>query len=212
MRHAVVLSLLGIASLIATGCGKPAADSPTASSAGGSTTTASAAGTTVAATGGDPTAAPVAAAQKFLNAVRRGQTDQAAAMLTPLALQMTTQSGFYFLPPASDTLQFSIVAADMVEADKAVVETVWSDLDADGQRTEETIAWALRLHEGQWRISGMAAEGDESEPLVVIDFENPQDLMDPAGSPTPTTTNASPQPANPADQVARDPFQQPATR
>lgn len=207
MRCPAVCAALSLALLSVVGCGKPAADAPSA----GADARASAS-LSPSADASNPTAAPIAATRTFLEAVRRGETDKAAGMLTPLALQMTTQNDLSFSPPGSATAQFSIVAAEMVETDKAVVETEWSDLDADGNRVNETIAWALRLSDRGWRISGMAAELGEDQPPLVIDFENPADL---APTPKPQTANqpaAPPQAKNPADQVARDPFQAPTTR
>lgn len=210
MRCPAACTVLSAGLMLFVGCGESGTSSPAAASnSGGASATTAVASTN----SSNPTAAPIAAARTFLQAVQKGQTERAAGMLTPLALQMTTENDLSFSPPGSATAQFTIVDAQMVDADKAVVETIWSDLDADGNRTEEQIAWALRLDAAGWRISGMAAEVAADQPPLVIDFENPRDLIEQDG---PQTTGQSPaampQPKNPADQVARDPFQDQTTR
>ncbi|MBX3425562.1 MAG: hypothetical protein KF688_07785 [Pirellulales bacterium] len=206
MRVRAIAVLCAVCSpMFVAGCSKSGDNGPVASGGSASTT---------ATASSDATAAPVAVVQQFLDAVKRGDTTRAAGMLTPLALKMTTENDLSFSPPGSETAQFEILGAEMVDADKAVVETVWSDLDADGQRAEEMIAWALRLEGGQWRVSGMAADLEENEAPLVIDFENPLELVErPAQQAAPQTPGGTaPTPTNPGDQVARDPFQQPQTR
>jgi len=155
-------------------------------------------------TSGDPIAQVV---HEFLEAVRTGNTPVASSRLTPLALQRIRENDMTFAPPASDTASFSVGKIEMIEADKAIVESVWSERDADGQSYSEKMTWALRLGAGQWRISGMAAEIGPNQPPVVMDFENPGQLVAPpntAGTQAPT--NSVPQQAT--RPVAQDPFRQ----
>jgi len=141
---------------------------------------------------------------EFLDAVRRGDTEVASGKLTALALQKTSEMDLSFSPPGSDTARFEVGEVEMIDNDKAVVECVWSDLDADGQPSEEKITWALKLADGSWRISGMAAEIGPNEPPVIMDFENPGQLL----SPAPSTTAGARQADVPqqASQPAQDPF------
>ena len=79
-----------------------------------------------------------------------------------------------------------------------MVDSVWTDLDADGKPQSEPTLWALRLTDGKWRISGMAAEIGTPPPMV-IDFENPETMappkpIDPATVVGPATTAARGQP------------------
>jgi hypothetical protein len=67
---------------------------------------------------------------------------------------------------------------------------------------------------GQWRISGMAAEMGPDQPLMVIDFENPETMapqkpVDPAVIAAPAATQPGQQPAS---EVARNPFEQSSQR
>ena len=202
MRYSWILAIAAAALSSTVGCGNsdtPAAGSAAAGSAGSPAAPA------------DPIRSVV---HQFLDAVRQGNTAVASARLTPLALKRTSELDLNFSPPGSATARFTVGKLEMVEKDKAVVESVWTDLDADGKPNQESIVWALRLTEGQWRISGMAAELASDQPPVIIDFENPETMVEsrpastaPAGAPA-----VNPSASQPADKVAADPFQQTAPR
>lgn len=141
---------------LSAGCGSQNASDPLAAS-----------------TPSDPVARVV---HEFLEAVRVGDTETASSRLTPLALQRTNELDLNISPPGSPTARFHVGAVEMVDAEKAVVECIWTDDDADGKPRDEKITWALKLNAGQWRISGMAAEMGADQPPVVMDFENPGQL------------------------------------
>lgn len=124
----------------------------------------------------DPVARTV---YEFLDAIRVGDTQASSSRLTPLALERITESDMIFAPPASEQARFHVGQVQMYSTDKAFVETVWSDADADGVPTDEHMTWALKHADGQWRISGMAAEMGPGRPPVLMDFENPGQLMNP---------------------------------
>ena len=109
-------------------------------------------------------------------------------------------------PPASETAKFTVGAIEKIDDDKAIVESVWTDLDVDGQWYDQRTTWALRLGNGQWRISGMAEDlGPDQEPMI-IDFENPVAFSQNQGA-----SEAKP-PVRQASQPAADPFQDGVTR
>jgi len=140
----------------------------------------------------------------FLEAVRQGDTEHASAQLTPLALQRTREMDLNFSPPGSKTARFRIGAVEKIDADKALVESVWTDADADGQFSDEHITWALKQNDSQWRISGMAAELGPDQPPVVMDFENPGQVAIPQNQAAPTADDATPRQAS---RPSSDPFQ-----
>jgi hypothetical protein len=201
----VTLALVGF---VASGCGQ--SEAPPA--AGAATTAAPASAQAGASTiPNDPVARVV---YEFLDAVRQGDTSAASQRLTPLALQRTSEMDFVFAPPGSPTASFKVGNVEMVDQDKAVVDSVWTDLDADGKPQSEPTLWALRLTEGAWRISGMAAEMGVNQPLMVIDFENPETMappkpVDPANVAGPAGGAPG---AQPSAEVARNPFEQAAPR
>jgi hypothetical protein len=103
---------------------------------------------------------------------------------------------------------------EMMEGDRAIVESNWSDVDADGKQYQEPIYCALRICDGQWRIHGMAQYMGEGQAPMVIDFENLDALMEqqPAPQNVPKDQLVTPAAEQPAASVATDPFNQPAQR
>lgn len=202
---ALALGLMGSA----LGCGQ--SETPKAVGSGSAPITAD-----QVATSPDAPTDPIArVVYDFLDAVRQGDTAVASGLLTPLALQRTSEMDFVFAPPGSPTARFEVGAAEIVEKEtKAVVDSVWTDLDADGKPQSEPTLWALRFASGQWRISGMAAEMGPNQPLMVIDFENPETMapqkpVDPALVVGPAASAAA---TEASAEVARNPFEQPAQR
>lgn len=151
----------------------------------------------------------------FLESVRVGQGENAAAkLLTPLALQMIQEQDLNIAPPGSPTARFKVTHVEMLEGDRAVVESTWSDVDADGKQYQEPIYCALRICDGQWRIHGMAQYMGEGQAPMVIDFENLDALIEqqPAPQNVPKDQLVTPAGEQPAASVATDPFNQPAQR
>ena len=70
----------------------------------------------------------------FLESVRVGQGENAAAkLLTPLALQKIQEQDLNIAPPGSPTARFKVTHVEMMEGDRAVVDSTWTDVDADGK-------------------------------------------------------------------------------
>ena len=151
----------------------------------------------------------------FLESVRVGQGENAAVkLLTPLALQKIQEQDLNIAPPGSPTARFKVNHVEMLEADRAVVESTWSDVDADGKQYQEPIYCALRICDGQWRIHGMAQYMGEGQQPMVIDFEILDALIEQQPSPqnVPQDQLVAPAAEQPAASVATDPFNQPAQR
>ncbi len=199
------LMFAGVVGLaLSSGCGQDAAPSVGEDASVGTAVAAAsdASSKTADKTPSDPVARVV---YEFLDAVRRGDTDGASVRLTPLALKRTTELDMNISPPGSDTAQFQVGATEMIDNDKAIVESTWSDQDADGQTSNEQITWALKLSEGQWRISGMAAEIGPNQPPVIIDFENPEQAAPPAQAVAAPPSPAE-DPPRQATKPSHDPF------
>jgi hypothetical protein len=194
MRCLWITSLACLALLGQTGCGDSNATAPGATAAGQQSAMPS-----------DPIAQVVF---QFLDAVRSGQGDGAASQwLTPLALERITERNLNISPPGSPTARFQLGNVQMLEAERAVVESVWTDVDADGKPYQEPICCALRLCDGQWRIYGMAEDLGPGEGPVVIDFENLEALA-PSKPQQPGGSNPTGAPSGtPPQQIAQDPFQ-----
>lgn len=189
---------------------------------GGSGTPPTTASSSAPAAGGAGSAAAVPSdpiglvVHEFLDAVRIGQGENAAAkLLTPLALKQIQEQDLNIAPPGSPTARFEVKHVEMMpEGDRAVVQSIWTDVDADGKEYQEPIYCALRICDGAWRIHGMAQEMGEGEQPMVIDFENLNALVEqqPAPETIPADRLANPTGEQPAASVATDPFNQPAQR
>jgi len=161
-RAGTVFGLV-VAAALAIGCTSSQSDTPTA------------------AVRAKPDAAGAhTAVHEFLEAVRTGDDMKAAGMLTPLARQKTSERDLVVAPPGSPQATFKIGQAELVSQDGeqgAHVETEWSDVDADGNRHTDTILWVLRAEPEGWRIAGMITKVfPELEPIV-LNFEDPDDMI-----------------------------------
>lgn len=187
-----ILSLLAVLSLLSVSLGCGSESNPSAAGGGPAPS--------------DPVARTV---YEFLDAIRIGDTQASSSRLTALALQRITENDMIFAPPASELARFKVGQVEMYDADKAFVKSTWTDIDADGVPTDEHMTWALKLTEGQWRISGMAAQLGPGQPPVLMDFENPGQLLNPpqqsaaTGQQPQQEPNATPRQAS---QPTRDPF------
>jgi len=146
---------------------------------------------------------------EFLDAVRQGDSESASTKLTPLALKRIKENNMDFAPPASETAQFRVGKVEMFEQDKAFVESVWIERDADGKSYEEIMTWGLRLTDAGWRISGMAAHMGPDQPPILVDFENPGQLM---GTQAKSATSQNDENSRQAKQPPQDPFNQTLAR
>ena len=193
------------------GCG--GSDAPTPSASNGA---ASGSATAAQSPSGEIPSDPVGrVVYDFLESVRVGQGENAAVkLLTPLALQKIQEQDLNIAPPGSPTARFKVNHVEMLEGDRAVVESTWSDVDADGKQYQEPIYCALRICDGQWRIHGMAQYMGEGQQPMVIDFENLDALIEQQPSPqnVPQDQLVAPAAEQPAASVATDPFNQPAQR
>ena len=145
-----------IAGLVMTGCG--------GTSTGDN-------GTTATADGG-----PEAAISQFLAAVKNGDDQKAASLLTDLARQKTTEMEIVVAPPGSETATYKVLESE-VKGAAAQVGTDWTDLDADGKPRTDRVVWMLKKEGEAWRISGMATRVFPDMPPVILNFEDPEDMM-----------------------------------
>ena len=151
---------------------------------------------------------PAEAVQSFLEAVRLGNDDVAGLMLTKLAQQKTAEMEMVVAPPGSDTATFTLGKVEMIGTDGAQVDSEWTDLDQEGNKRTDYITWILRQENEQWRIAGMATKIFQDQDPVVLNFENPQEMLDKQQA----AEEEAMQRANDQSKEARkpeDPFQAP---
>ncbi|MFV2069457.1 MAG: hypothetical protein ACC645_21035, partial [Pirellulales bacterium] len=120
---------------------------------------------------------PAEAVQRFLEAVRQGDDKAAGAMLTELARKKTQELDMVVAPPGSDTAPFEVGEAEITGEDMAKVPCTWTDLDSEGRPRTDEITWTLRRDAGSWRIAGMAAKIYPDRPPVVLNFEDPEEML-----------------------------------
>ena len=148
-----------------------------------------------------------AVAKVFLEAIRSGNSANAAAQLTPLAQQRMRAADMDFELLASNSASYRVGRVEMLEANEAIVESVWIEPDAEGKPQQENWTLALQQANGKWGILGIVAETGINQPPVVMDFENPGQMAAPAE----TATAAAPKntvPQQATRPAAQDPFRQ----
>ena len=125
----------------------------------------------------DQGSTPDQTVSRFLEAVCQGNTEQANKLLTPLAREKTAQTQMVLSRPGSDKATFKLAGVEYIAADGAHVGTVWTDIDEDGQQYIDNVVWVLRKEPEGWRISGMATRVFEDQPAVMLNFEDPDDMV-----------------------------------
>ena len=114
---------------------------------------------------------------RFLEAVRKGDDEGAAAMLTAKARKKTSEMGMQVAPPGSDTARFTLGGVVLRDEDTAYAKSEWTDRDSAGRLRTDPVTWVLRREAGGWRISGMTATVIPGEPPILLDFEDPEDML-----------------------------------
>lgn len=119
------------------------------------------------------------AVASFLEAIKQGSEEQALAMLTDVARAKTQELGLSVAPPVKDTATYAIGDCEAVgDSDDIVhVATTWTDTDADGFTTTDNVIWVCRLDPEGWRVVGMAMRIFPDLPPLLLNFEDPEDML-----------------------------------
>ena len=120
---------------------------------------------------------PAQAVFEFLEAVRTGNDDKAALMLTKMARRKTAELNMEVAPPGSDTAEFKVGRVEYLAEDGARVASTWSDLDENSQKRTDEILWMVRRDPEGWRIAGVAATVFKGEPPLLLNFEDPEEMI-----------------------------------
>lgn len=126
--------------------------------------------------GGGSSVGPDAVMGEFLEAIRKGDDKTASQLLTTLARQKTGEMEMVVAPPGSDTASYKVLEVE-IEGDQAQVATEWTDLDGDGRPRGDKIVWMLRKEADGWRIQGMATRVFPDLAPIVLNFEDPVDML-----------------------------------
>jgi len=118
---------------------------------------------------------PAAAVFDFLEAVRTGNDQKTAEMLTATARTKTAEMNMEVAPPGSDTASFEVGEVKYLSEGRASVACKWSDGDEGQTRTDE-ITWILREEKAGWRVGGMVATLPGMSPTF-LNFEDPREML-----------------------------------
>jgi hypothetical protein len=120
-----------------------------------------------------------AAVVTFLDAIKRGDDAAASGMLTKVARAKTQELGLSVAPPVNPTATYSIRECESVgeAGDLVHVGTTWTDTDPDGFRSTDNVVWVVRLDPEGWRVVGMAMRIFADLPPLLLNFEDPEDML-----------------------------------
>jgi hypothetical protein len=120
---------------------------------------------------------PAAATYEFLNALRTGNDEKASGMLSSFAREKASAANLSITRPASDTARFTLGTVEYIGEDGARVESTWTDVDEEGQSHSDNAIWVLRHEAVGWRVAGVAATIFPGEPPLLLNFEDPEDML-----------------------------------
>jgi hypothetical protein len=115
----------------------------------------------------------------FLEAIRRGDDNSAKGLLSTTARTKTEELGISVAPPVEDTATYAVTESEVINEDGDVVHvaTTWTDTDDTGAKTTENVVWVVRLDPEGWRVVGMAMRIFEDLPPLLLNFEDPEDML-----------------------------------
>ena len=120
-----------------------------------------------------------AAIRDFLEAIKRGDDAAARGMLTQVARTKTEEMGLSIAPPVPATATYSIRDGETIDKSGEIVHvsTTWTDTDSEGFTTTDEVVWVTRLDPEGWRVVGMAMKVFDDAPPLLLDFEDPADML-----------------------------------
>lgn len=115
----------------------------------------------------------------FLDAVKRGDDAAARGLLSKVAKAKTEEMGMSVAPPVADTAAYAVRDCEIIgdSGDVAHVATTWTDVAPDGSKSSENVIWVVRLDPEGWRVVGMALRVFDDMPPLLLNFEDPQDII-----------------------------------
>jgi len=129
--------------------------------------------------GGAASEAAKTAVAVFLDAIKRGDDAAASGMLTKVARAKTRELGLSVAPPVNPAATYAIRDCEVVgeAGDLVHVGTTWTDTDADGFTSTDNVVWVVRLDPEGWRVVGMAMRIFDDLPPLLLNFEDPEDML-----------------------------------
>jgi hypothetical protein len=125
------------------------------------------------------TPSPADAVAHFYEALRLGNKDAIAGLLTDKARAETAKNGLGISSSGSGSLKYQLGETDYVteQMDGAHVKSIWTETDEFGQLVDTEVIWVLRKQHNGWRVAGMATQVMEGQLPLLFNFEDPQDML-----------------------------------
>jgi len=163
-RHAVGI-LLGWVLLLPLGCSGPECDQAGSEAKESSQGPAKLTG-------------PAATVDAFLEGARRGDDEAVAAMLTTTGRPKMAEYKLPYAPAASDTARFVLGEVQMPNEQIARVACRWIETDPEtGKSHAQDATYLLRKEPAGWRIGGVARFVFPNEPPLLLNYEDPEDML-----------------------------------
>jgi hypothetical protein len=171
-------AVVALAAVVAFGCSK--SDTPTTQAENSAAPAAQP--SKVAESQGLPVSAdakPESVVSAFLDALRRGDKDHTALLLTDKARAETQSKGLVVSPESVPHASYKVAQADALpdNPNGAHVSSVWTEKFEDGTEEEYEIVWVLRKQKDGWRIAGMATQLVPGQEALYLNFEDPEDML-----------------------------------
>lgn len=115
----------------------------------------------------------------YLEAVKDGNEKRVTALLTDVARRKTAEARIAVAPPGSETAVYSVGTVEFVTADKttAHVASTWTDMDENEKPQTLPIVWVVRQEPAGWRVAGMMTRTSPGQPMLVLNFEEPAEVL-----------------------------------
>ena len=120
---------------------------------------------------------PDGAVCEFLEAIRSGNDQKTESMFVAAARKRIKELSIPVTPRGTDTARFEIGSVEMLSDEGARVPCKWMDLDPDGEQRTDEMTWMVRKESEGWRIAGLAATVFDGEPPLLLNFEDPEEVL-----------------------------------
>jgi hypothetical protein len=132
---------------------------------------------------------PAAVVAQFLEAYRNGDDEKAMPWLSTVAKQKMAEEHVNVTPEKSETARFEIGAVEYLTPDGktsatyaadctgARVDSKLIDTDDSGTPQADRIVWVVRRESNRWGVAGMAAYVFQSEPPLLLNYEDPAEMI-----------------------------------
>jgi hypothetical protein len=148
--------------------------------------------------------APEAMVSRFLAALRQGDRETIASLLTAGARQETVRLGYEINVPGDPTAKYEVGRVEPVGDGKneVFVSSIWTEDLGEGQVHTFEAVWICKREDQGWRISGLAIQDPASGEPLVFDFEKLEEVfkkMEQMEQPSPEGGETVRQAANPGE-------------